>query len=232
MVHVMPRVKLAYFPVPKIACTSIKEFLFEIGYGHPFEPTERADGTTLYIHGFIRTDAFDFLDLSRFEGFRRIAVVRDPIARLLSAYGNRVMHHGELSKDAAGPALAERGLPADPDLATFVDNLDSYRAAAPSIHHHTEPMITYLGTNPSYFTRVYRFAELGTLAKDIRTLTGVTAQMPRRQTGGPKFTASDLTSAQIERLRAFYGADYTFLERLDALDARRTPRHPPAGDTP
>jgi hypothetical protein len=109
---------------------------------------------------------------------------------------------------------------------------DDVRAAAPSIHHHTEPMVTYLGTNPSYFTRVYRFAELGTLAKDICTLTKITAQMPRRQTGGPKFTASDLSSDQIERLRAFYAADYTFLERLDALEARPTPRHPPAGDKP
>ena len=231
MVHVMPRIKLAYFPVPKVACTSIKEFLYEIGYGRPYAPTERKDGTRIYIHQIIKTEEFDTLDLSRMDGFHRIAVVRDPIERFLSAFGNRVIYHRELSVDRAGPALARLGLPADPHLDAFIEHFAGYRAAVPSIRHHTDPAVAFLGTNPTYFTRVYRFSELAALAEDVRKLTGVTVQMPRRQTGGPKFARSALSPRQTARLQEFYAADYAFLERLGALETRLEPR-PAPGDTP
>lgn len=119
-----------------------------------------------------------------------------------------MVNHRELSQDKAGPRLAAAGLPADPDLATFLAHFEAYRAASPSILHHTRAQVDFLGPDPAYLSRLYRFSELDALAEDVRRMTGSQVELPWLQTGGPKLSPADLTPDQDRLLRDRYAEDY------------------------
>lgn len=208
---VLRRNQLAYFPVPKVACTSIKQMLYTVQHGRRFEPKILPSGEKVFIHSLYRAIPFKRLDPAEFEGCRRIAVVRDPVRRILSAYRNRVLHLRELSVEKAGKRLAAAGLPADPDLDTFVDLFEAYREAVPTIRHHTRGQVDFLGSDPAFLDRIYRFSELETLAQDIRALTGTDVELPWLQKGGHRLPLPELTPAQVAKLRDFYAADYAVL---------------------
>lgn len=205
---IIRRKNLAYFPVPKIACTSIKHMLHEMKTGEQFKPLTRPNGKTVFIHRLYSSVPFDELPHAELAPLHKITIIRDPIARFLSAYSNRVVHYRELSEEKCGPKLAAAGLQPDPDLTQFIDRFEDYIKTVQIINHHTLPMTTFLGTDAGYFDRVYDFSELPQLEADMQALTGTTVALPRKQTGGPKLRKSDLTPAQIDRIRAYYAADY------------------------
>lgn len=220
MTLLIRRHKLAYFPVPKVACTSIKHMLHEMKTGKPFTPRLRNSGRTIYVHDVYPAFGFPEHPHDALADWHRVAVVRDPVRRLLSAYGNRVVHYRELSPEVAGDQLAEVDLPPDPDLATFIDNLDGYTSAVRKIGHHTRPLVHFLGRDPGYFSRLYAFSELGRFETDMQALTGKPVSLRHRQTGGPKLSPQDLTAAQIARIEAFYAEDYTVFEAFLDRPAR------------
>ncbi|WP_127109087.1 sulfotransferase family 2 domain-containing protein [Pararhodobacter zhoushanensis] len=205
---IIRRKNLAYFSVPKVACTSIKNMLHEMKTGEPFKPWTRPNGKTVFVHNLYSSIHFDELPHEELAPLHKITIIRDPITRFLSAYSNRVVHHRELSKEKCGGKLAKADLPPDPDLSLFIDRFEDYVRTVPVINHHTLPMVTFLGTDPGYFSRVYDFSELKQLETDMQALTETTVPLPRLQTGGPKLRKEDLTPAQIDRLNAYYAADY------------------------
>lgn len=142
------------------------------------------------------------------QDYHRIAFVREPIARLLSAYGNRVIYKQELSLNIAAAGLKEYKLEPTPDLDQFIDQFASYRKAHPSITHHTDPSTTFLGNDPSYFARIYTLSEMDQFSSDMSERTGQEFTVGREQTGGPKFKIDDLTTKQQQKLREFYKSDY------------------------
>lgn len=209
MPQILPKSRIAYLPVPKVACTSIKQMLFEAENGTRYTPRQRANGRMIYIHEVYPAVPYAELDLAELADLHRIAVVRDPVKRVLSAYGNRVVSHRELSAAKAGPRLAAANLPTDPDLATFLEHFEAYCAAIPTIYHHTRPQVDFLGQDPAWLSQLYRFSELGVLADDVRRMTGTQVALPWLQTGGPKISPADLTPQQDRKLRDLYAADYT-----------------------
>lgn len=207
MTAVLDDHKLTWVSVPKIASTSLKSLFFEIENGFAFRRF-RTGGERWHLHRFYRTCLFRGLPHGRIAGHERITVVRDPVRRLLSCYGNRVVHHRALSLRKAGAELAAAGLPPNPDLPTFLDRLDDYRATVPEIRYHTRPLVEHLGEDATYYSRVYRFDELDTLAEDICRRTGARAELRRLMSAGPKIDPAELTQPQLARLRATYAADY------------------------
>lgn len=199
--------KLSYIPVPKVACTSLKTMFFEIENGFPFRAF-RASGRHYWIHELYRSVPFETLRHEAMADHTRIALVRDPVNRLLSCYSNRVKHHKELSKAKAGKALARAGLPADPDLDTFIARLDAYCAAVESIRHHAAPMVLYLGRDPSWYTKLYRIEDTKRLVADVQEITGRRVNLQKLQTGGPKFAADSLSPASLAHLARFYAEDF------------------------
>ncbi len=199
---------LAYLPVPKNACTSIKWMFYEAEHGVKFSPYKSNNGKNVFIHDLYPTITFDKLEKESIADSERIAVVRDPVKRVFSAYGNRVVLHRELSAGKQGKRLAKFGLLPDPDLSTFIDQIEEYCAAVPTINHHTRPQVDFLGSDPAYFSRIYRFSELDSLAEDVSRITGKRLDLPRLQRGGPKFSITDITGIQHEKLRGLYTADY------------------------
>lgn len=200
--------KLFYAPVPKIACTSIKYMFFEFENGFEFQPF-KINGKAMHIHkvGYKGTLREKF-PVKRVEDYHRVCLVRDPIKRFLSAYSNRVIHHKELSRMKAGANLRELDLEPNPNLELFIEKFEDYCKAHNSIFHHTRPMVDFLGTDPSYYAKVYPMEEINQFATDMSERLGKEMNLGRRQTGGPKLKVEDLTSEQVEKLKAFYAEDY------------------------
>lgn len=208
MTVILPKHKLFYAAVPKVACTTLKHMFFKAENGFAFRDYT-ANGEEKHIHNaayetILRSSFPD----KRIADFLRVAVIRNPVRRLLSAYSNRVVAHRELSEQKAGPALKRLGLAPNPDLNTFIDHLEAYSSAHESIHHHTRPMVDFLGSDPGYFTHIYRLDGLSNFMTDINAHMGTKYKLARLQTGGPKLLPNVLSRDQIIRLENYYHADY------------------------
>jgi len=207
MTVILDAFALSYISVPKAACSSLKSMFFRVENHCPF-PEFTANGRRWFVHDVYPSMAFPRLPHARIASHRRIAVVRDPLERLLSCYANRVVHYEELSEAHLSPEAIAAGASPDPDLRTFVDRLRLYREHSPSIHHHTNPLCHYLGAEPGYFERLFTLATLPALVALVAAATGQTLAIERLQTGGPKIGRDALTPGLISRLETFYEADY------------------------
>ena len=170
--HVLevPEFKIAYFPVPKTASTSLKFAFYKLNFGKDYDADEGRSG----IHiDYFNTKPFFSIDISRYEDYSRIAIIRDPAQRIVSAYTDRVVWLQDLSEDRLDMDLARKlGVGPDPTRAEFICNLNKYRLLSKSIRHHTEPFTTYLGHDLRYFTDVVRIGEIPEFAAQIEALTG------------------------------------------------------------
>jgi hypothetical protein len=138
----------------------------------------------------------------------RLAVVRDPLQRFLSCYSNRVMFHRELSWAHISADMQKAGAVPNPTLDQFIERLDLYREASDSIRHHCDPMIQFLGGDPSYFTRIFSIKQMDLFTKRVQKITGSMVVPGHSQAGGKKLFVRDLAQAQRKKLREFYEEDY------------------------
>lgn len=211
----LSRWSIGYQPIPKVACTSLKEALFRLVMQAPFSPN--LGGGASHIHAY-----FDQREQDVTQAAWRFLVVRDPIQRFLSGYSNRVLHHRELSRDYVARLSDSLGLqpdefPCDPDLDTFIANFDFY-CRVPTIHHHFRPISEFVAPLEA-FDRVYAFEELSTLATDLSQRTGQPFTMPHSQRGGPKLTVGQIGPASMKKLIDIYAQDYAMLARYYAPPA-------------
>lgn len=197
---------IRYYPVPKVACTSVKQLLHALDHGTP-----HSGGS---IHNIYGTPAFGREQPAREPGELRIALVRDPIRRFVSAYRNRIHGH----KEAAHWKLRKLGLPTDlkpfPELNEFVRELEDYQTRVPSLEHHTLPMVHFLGRDPGFYDHIFRMEEVPALEALLSERAGRQVTLPVTQTGGPQLGTDALGEEELGRLRDYYRADYAFLEAL------------------
>lgn len=198
--------KLFYAAVPKVACSSIKRLFFEVENGFPYE-NFHTNGRGWYIHQFYPTMPREKYPDARIAGYRRLTLVRDPIKRFLSAYSNRVVHHGNVSPEAVKAAGRFKRLKPHPDLGEFIDRLEAYMAI-PVIKGHCMPMVEILGADPGYFHAVYDLSRIDAFLEDVSTVLGRPVEAGRYQTGGPKLKPDILTAKQKAKLEKFYKRDY------------------------
>ncbi|WP_158234168.1 sulfotransferase family 2 domain-containing protein [Oceaniglobus indicus] len=166
------------------------------------------NGRKRHIHEYYRSSLWDVIPHKRIADFHRVTVVRDPVERFLSAYGNRVIHHRELSPRKTGPKFKNRGLEHNPDLDLFIDRFEEYYGASGPIHHHMRPMVDFVGDDPSYFSKVYKIGDVDDFVADVGEHVGAALTIGRHQTGGRKFRKEDLSPAQLAKMESFYHADY------------------------
>lgn len=211
MAIIVDKMKVAYFPVPKVACTSIKLMFYMIENEREFIPSYR-NGVLFHIHNYYHTLPFGNVSQNRVRDHFRICVVRDPIRRFLSCYSNRVVFHRELREDWLSREAIEAGAIPNPTLAEFVERLEIYRRHSASILHHTDPQTVFLGTDPSYYARIYQMSELENLRRDLSDRAMMSLSLPHEQSGGPKIAPDSLSSNAREKIRKFYSTDYEFYE--------------------
>lgn len=211
MTVILPQYQLAYFAVPKVACTTIKTKLFQVENCTDLEGLT-VNGQALPIHRLYPTREFSEIDHARIAPFCRLAIVRDPIARFLSAYRNRVLEKNELVRSQRSTTLAAKGLPLKPDLSTFIAHIEDYSVVR-GIIHHVSPLTTFLGKNPGYFERIFDISEIGHFLEFASKITGrelcVSHHNVSTISGG-----TTVTPAEEARLRSFYEEDYEIYGRF------------------
>lgn len=209
MAALLPQHKLAYFSVPKVACTSIKHFFFELENRRPFERFA-ANGERFNIHTLYPGKSFEEWDHAALADYLKLAVVRDPVTRFLSCYGNRVLHHNALDgwTFALSPEDQRKGIVLRPDLDLYVTHFHRYRELSHEIRAHSAPMVQQLGNNPSCFDHLFNIGELNQFVEAVRVHVGHAPDMGRKQTGGPKFSPNDLSATQRKFIMDFYAEDY------------------------
>ena len=186
MPYIMPAQRTAFFFSPKSGGTSLRAFLFHVENGFPFREYV-VQGTSVSANALLANYRFNRVNHKPLEGYRRFALVRDPVKRFLSGYSNRALHYRELSVEAAGKDLLREGLAPDPDLGTFVENFVGYLKCSKPLARHFLRQQKFIGHDPSYFEAIFQLEEVDKLIGFVNGEFGTDAKMPRLQTGGPKF---------------------------------------------
>ena len=200
--------KLFYYPVPKNAGTSLRNCFFEIENGWPYREMV-IDGKPLKLFQLMGVPVA-FQPAPEWRDFLKIAVVRDPISRLVSAYKNRVLYFQQISRSDFESYNIPSSLTKEPDLNTFIEYLPEYRKI-PSIAHHTNPQTFFLGDNIGYFDRIFRFEKLREVETFLGDRINATVTLPELRTEGPPISGSSLSREMRLRVIEYYRSDYKFL---------------------
>lgn len=215
---IIPELKLIYIPVPKNGSTSVKHALFTLKYGKSFFKTDDHILNKLDIHSFYnqRNNHMTTVgSLKEKQDYSHFTVIRDPVKRFLSCYGNRVLDLHELDNSKA--ELKKYSLPIEPDIDTFVAFLENYRALNESIRFHSEPQISFLGGTLEYLDNVFPFEKLISLT-DVLKKYDKTLKLRRDKSEGKKIELHQLSAESFEKLIAFYSYDYELLHPFYSKD--------------
>lgn len=208
---------ILYYPVPKVATTSLKHFCYELNHGHGFS-TDPSKGENFHIHN--HSESYEAVELRYIDKEaslekRRVTVVRDPIERILSAYSNRVVSKGVLSQESIDLRLAGMlEIPTDPSLEVFIENLEKYRLLSPVIRHHTEPHSTFLGHDLRYFQLVFPFEDVAGFVEIVNRAAGTSIQLRHLQKSTGTRYQEVLNNALLEKLLEFCSGDYALLRQF------------------
>ena len=85
------------------------------------------------------------------------------------------------------------------------------RCSAISTTFATQPCESLLSTGPN---RVYDISQVPKFESFMSERYGKPIVLPREQSGGPKFTASDLSKSSLKKLLNFYRKDYEMLSQF------------------
>ncbi|CAA0124429.1 Uncharacterised protein [BD1-7 clade bacterium] len=203
--------EIGYRNLPKTASTSIKRALYKIENNSGYCRVESGMTIHKYFNNKKSMDACEY----------RFVVIRDPVKRFLSAYGNRVTHHKELSEANIREKFPQqyRQMPYfDPGLGQFIDHFETYFKVGP-IRHHFKPIRAFFeGKDLRYFTDVYPMENLDRLAFDLSERFGGPVEFDRLQTGGIKYRLRDLNHDQLNKIIKFYARDYQLLAGYYSAD--------------
>ena len=197
--------RFGYVHIPKVACTSLKNAVYRFDTNEDYD--SKKHGT--FIHRYYGQQRDDLSDCEY-----RMLVVRDPVKRFLSAYGNRVLFHGELNESYirknAENLLDEIPI-YRPGLGQFIDHIESYQKV-PSIHHHIKSIRIFTQEPTSAYSHVFKMNEIPKMEGLISSVSGKEFRTRRLQTGGRKYYIQDLSSKQLKKVIEMYEDDYNYLK--------------------
>jgi hypothetical protein len=229
--------KLIYFPVPKNACTSIKNTLWELTHGRKFEPFVNAGKTIENIHQIYVSRFFSMGSLEmvapRWAEYFRFTVVRDPVDRLVSAYRNRVLFHLELRQELLEQSgLKSPDLIPTPDFAQFVRYLPLYQRASRAIAHHTAPQKAFIGDRLGIYDFICRFETLDELESELSQRLERQIKFPVSENLGPSKDGIVVDSETRQLIYQYYEEDYELLRDYYLPTAVPTPAMAAAAQAP
>ncbi len=200
----VPEYGIAYWSVPKNACTSLKYAFYKLRMGKDFVPLRIKNKYLYHIHTVLPSRPFKKLD--HHPKSIKIAVVRNPVDRMVSAYCNRILHHNDLLKHQ--DELHRRGLVVQPSFTDFILNLAAYREVSKIIRDHTDPQVVYLGEDVTYFDLILNIKDLKHLPQ---TLSIPELALPRKQDNGSEYkqqVMAEIDQAVLTRIKQFNQKDY------------------------
>jgi Sulfotransferase family len=200
----VPDQKIAYWPVPKNACTSLKYAFYRLRTGKDFVPLRVKNHYLYHIHSVFPSKPFKKPD--GVEGYKKLAIVRNPVERIVSAYCNRILYHNDLARHKA--VLNRQGFSHQPDFTNFIKNIEIYRKVSQKIKDHTDPQVNYLGNNASFFDYVSNIKGISNLPNILQCQN---LDIPRKQDGGGEYKKQVLNSMDKsieEKIREMHYCDY------------------------
>lgn len=203
--------RLAYAPVPKAACSTVKHVLSRIDPKYPRKfaragsPADFAEQKVYPTRRF-RAERLEKLGPRWF----RFCVIRDPLQRLLSCYLNRVLAMRDLHNSIRFKA-GRVDLPQDPDPDFFFQNLAGYRKGATSIRHHSITARYFVGPDLSAYDRVYPIEKIDALFTDLGERTGSDIPRKRHNRSPERLTLDDLKPATRAALARELRREYRFM---------------------
>ncbi|WP_424939163.1 sulfotransferase family 2 domain-containing protein [Aliiroseovarius sp. S253] len=226
MPFVSRRLGVAFYFVPKVACTSLKTWFWEFENEEQAEPQERLtrrflgkkkpaeDVARRSVHHRPETRTRSFKSsVPPPEGYQSLAVVRDPVDRLISAWKNKVNYDTFKRRDEIGD-LENELLSTRPSFGEFLENYDAYRFNSRAVRVHTFPLEWHLGPDRSHFTQVFKLEELGTLAEHLSGLADKDVNFSNKNASGWVGREISLTADQKDILRVITKVDYQWLGNM------------------
>ena len=132
----------------------------------------------------------------------RVAIVRDPVARAVSGYRDRVLRRNDLDVDKAHL----------PSWSDFLKSFHRYTSKNFLMRHHFLPITNFLGDAPEFFTHIFRIDQIGGPFMDLlRDLSG--REMKERKVNA-SIEHADQAELKIvgmddeEFLQYYYWCDY------------------------
>jgi hypothetical protein len=206
--------RIAYSPLPKAGCSSVKEALARIDPAVTLPSEQEIDRHTW--HRIYPTARFRPHRWNLVRGYWRFCVVRDPVKRLLSVYTNRVREFGDL-RNSIKLRTGRHGfghLSREPDPDFFFQNLDAYRHASSSVKHHAMAAWLFLGPDLTRYDAIYRTEDMQGLAKDLSVRTGRPVTLRRRNRSAVRLRLDDLQDQTIDAIRPFLDREYAYFGPL------------------
>ena len=209
MVVAIEPLRIAYMAVPKAACTSVKAALAAVDPNVP-RGAELLAADPLEVHKIYPTMRFRRHRWVTYQGWFRFTVVRDPLARLLSVYSDRIVARSELH-NARKFRRGRAPLPQDPDPDFFFQNLDGYIGWSSVIKHHVLPQAIFTGPELNRFSRIYRTSDLAALAGDLSEVAGTGGVIPQMNASHHRLSFDALKPATQIALRRRLEPEYEHL---------------------
>jgi hypothetical protein len=194
-----PKLGIIYYPVPKNGGTSLRNILYRLETGKEYpDPDE-------LFRMFGTSGSFEPVE---HPGMERIAVLRDPVERFLSAYRSRVIVYREIRRSAMQEAGIPESIPEHPSLEEFLIHLDHYRRLI-QIYRHTNSQTHFLGGDPAFYHHLFRLEEPSELEGFLAARVGFEVRLPRlRVSCVTQAPCPDAIRSEIHRI---YESDYRFL---------------------
>lgn len=208
MVVAIPAHKIAYMPVPKAACSSVKAALAVV------DPDVEVDFSAIAkdddaAHSIYQTMRFRPHRWKMYEGWWRFTVVRDPLSRLLSVYSDRVDGRRELFNS---PKIRKQSkLPPDPDADFFFQNIEEYKQLASVVKHHALPVRLFIGPKPLKYDRIFTVAQIPELEGELSRICKTDVVVPRFNASKKKLDFNTLNPRTQSFLADFLQEEYDHL---------------------
>lgn len=192
---------ISYISIPKVACTSIKDYFFFYENNYRFEKPIYANGKEINLHKLYKGRRF--IELSKFNitETRIFAVVRDPISRFLSTFNNRASKYFAKSKEKINNQVSV-------DIHYYITNFDFFRVNYNEIRWHSRSICDSLGDQTLIYEKIYRFDELENFNRELNNILDFNYNFPHRQKSKKIASYKDLTKNEKDKIENLYREDY------------------------
>ncbi|WP_209599689.1 sulfotransferase family 2 domain-containing protein [Ruegeria sp. HKCCSA071] len=227
MAVISKKLRAVYFDITKVGSSSLKEILWELDKGAPFKGrgAARVKNNIRWrlasaklvkprnIHEQEGYQTQKFTQAQVPDGFVSFALVRDPLARIKSAWRDKV-HHEQFRWRDEEMDIKNEGLPLNPSFGEFVDNFHEYRAVSRPARIHTTPYSWHLGDNIKFFHHVFKLEELNELHNFISDRLGRQVRGKHANKSPVEQRDYELKSHQVDKLLKITKPDYELLKGM------------------
>lgn len=203
--------KLAYFPVPKIACSSVKTCIFDIENKISVEERKRIE-PNFKVHSVYRASSFSSAKKGVPQDFEKFAIVRDPLERFFSCFNEKVLIKKVIVKSKKMTEFCNLNrLKQSPNLEEFVTQFHKY-CELPFFRQHFGSQAYFLGNNLNYFDHLFSIKKLFQLEKLLSEKLDRVIVLPRENVQKKIVGMESLTHNLSVKLENIFNEDLQLLK--------------------